>query len=114
MNLLLASSLVALASFTLLLAGCSDPPAPTAPSSASSAVDTTPSAPPSPPATTPAAVLPPPPAAPAAGDAAASAIDSPATDPKGTLSKAEESKSMPMAGHGNNHSSPSLDTAPKN
>ena len=57
-----------------------------------------------------------------AGDAAAAppperptgtAIDSPATDPKGTLTKEEETKAMPMAGHGNNHSSPSLESSPQ-
>jgi hypothetical protein len=40
--------------------------------------------------------------------AAPLAIDSPETDPKGALTKAEEAVSMPMAGHGNNHSSPAL------
>lgn len=44
---------------------------------------------------------------------AETAKDSPATDPKGTLSAQEESKSMPMAGHGNNHSSPALGTDAK-
>ena len=43
---------------------------------------------------------------------AATAIDSAATDPKGTLTKAEEANSMPMAAHGNNHSSPSLESSP--
>ena len=42
--------------------------------------------------------------------AAATATDSPATDPKGTLTNAEEASSMPMAAHGNNHSSPSLES----
>jgi len=36
-------------------------------------------------------------------------IDSPATNPLGTLSPSEQSGSMPMAAHGNNHSSPSLE-----
>jgi hypothetical protein len=40
---------------------------------------------------------------------AATAKDSAATDPKGTLTKTEETNSMPMAAHGNNHSSPSLE-----
>lgn len=40
--------------------------------------------------------------------------DSAATAPLSTLSPAEQSKSMPMAGHGNNHSSPSLDQSEKN
>lgn len=55
----------------------------------------------------------PPPPAPSAGDAAGAAKDSAATDPKGTLNKEEESKSMPMAGHGNNHSSPALEPPKK-
>jgi hypothetical protein len=42
----------------------------------------------------------------------ATAKDSAATDPKGTLSKAEESNSMPKALHGNNHSSTSLESSP--
>ena len=34
--------------------------------------------------------------------------DSPATQPASTLSEAEEESQMPLAGHGNNHSSDSL------
>ncbi len=41
------------------------------------------------------------------------AKDSAATGPMEKLSKEEESKSMPMAGQGNNHSSPALETAKK-
>lgn len=37
------------------------------------------------------------------------AKDSKSTDPAGTLTPAEERSGMPMAGHGNNHSSPSLE-----
>ena len=64
--------------------------------------------------TPPAVVLPSTPTPPVSGSASAAgtAKDSPATDPKGTLSKEDESKAMPMAAHGNNHSSPSLE-APK-
>ena len=40
--------------------------------------------------------------------------DSADTNPLSTLSPAEQSKSMPMAGHGNNHSSPSLEQGKKN
>lgn len=40
--------------------------------------------------------------------AAPTAKDSPVTDPLGALTKAEESNSMPLAGHGNNHSSESM------
>ena len=36
------------------------------------------------------------------------ATDSPATSPLSSLTKPEESNSMPMAGHGNNHSSESM------
>ena len=58
------------------------------------------------------AVLPPPPVA-AGVSSSETAKDSTATDPKGILSKDEESKSMPMAGQGNNHSSPSLEPPKK-
>ena len=102
------SSAVALACVAAL-AACSDAPAPTASAPVTSAATT----PPAPPATSAPAVPTPPPAAPVAGDGATTAKDSAAMDPKGTLSKDEETKSMPMAGHGNNHSSPSLEPAPK-
>ena len=52
-------------------------------------------------------------ATPAGGSPTGASIDSPATDPKGTLTKDEEAKAMPMAGHGNNHSSPSLESSPQ-
>ena len=45
--------------------------------------------------------------------APSTAIDSPATNPMGTLSKDDEQTAMPLAGHGNNHSSPSLEPARK-
>jgi uncharacterized lipoprotein YajG len=41
------------------------------------------------------------------------AKDTAANTPMGTLTKEEASKSMPMAGQANNHSSPSLDAAKK-
>ena len=65
-------------------------------------------------ATPPAVVVPSTPTPPVTESATATgtAKDSPATDPKATLSKEDESKAMPMAAHGNNHSSPSLE-APK-
>lgn len=44
---------------------------------------------------------------------AETAKDSASTGPMEKLSKDEESKSMPMAGQGNNHSSPSLEPAKK-
>jgi len=40
--------------------------------------------------------------------------DSADTNPLSTLSPADQAKSMPMAGHGNNHSSPSLEQGEKN
>ena len=39
---------------------------------------------------------------------APAATDSPTTDPLGTLTKSEQSNSMPMASHGNNHSSEAM------
>jgi hypothetical protein len=85
---------------TALLVGCNDTPrsAATAPPAAS--------APP-----IAAVPIPPPPAAVVAPSETAK--DTPSNTPMGTLSKEEASKSMPMAGQGNNHSSPSLDTAKK-
>lgn len=105
---LLTSTAAAFACLALL-AGCGEPSTP----SASTSPPASTAAAPSPPATSAPAVPIPPPPPPTAADAAATAKDSAATDPKGTLGKEEESKSMPMAGHGNNHSSPSLEPAPK-
>ena len=45
--------------------------------------------------------------------ASQTAKDSASTQPAGTLTKEEEKNSMPMAAHGNNHSSPSLETKSK-
>ena len=50
-----------------------------------------------------------PPSSDANPPAPSSGTDSAATNPLGTLDGDEQSKSMPMAAHGNNHSSPSLD-----
>jgi len=58
------------------------------------------------------AVPPPPPIA-SGVSPSETAKDSAATAPMEKLTKAEESKSMPMAGQGNNHSSPALETAKK-
>jgi hypothetical protein len=44
-------------------------------------------------------------------DAAARGTDSTASNTTGVMSKTQESESMPMAGQGNSHSSPSLDPA---
>lgn len=43
---------------------------------------------------------------------AQTAKDSPATQPTSSLTKEEEKTAMPMAAHGNNHSSPSLEARP--
>jgi type IV pilus biogenesis protein CpaD/CtpE len=56
---------------------------------------------------------PPPMPAPQATTSGPTAQDSKATNPTGALDKREEQNAMPMAGHGNNHSSPSLEPAPK-
>ncbi len=52
---------------------------------------------------------------PAATNRAETARDSAATNPNGTMSKGQESNSMPMAGQANNHSSTELESkeAPK-
>ncbi len=50
--------------------------------------------------------------APNAVGGAPTATDSAATDPKGNMSKAQESNSMPMSGQAGSHSSPALDGAP--
>lgn len=59
------------------------------------------------PAATPAPSMPAPPAV--GPNSAATARDSRATQPMGNLDASEESKSMPMAGQANNHSSPALE-----
>lgn len=60
----------------------------------------------------PAGTVYPVPASSAAGQAPApsdAGEDSPATQPASTLSETEEENKMPLAGHGNNHSSDSLE-----
>jgi len=49
------------------------------------------------------------PTSPSSSESGKSGVDSAATNPMGTLDKEEQSKSMPMAGQGNNHSSPALE-----
>jgi hypothetical protein len=104
-------------SASMLLGACSDHKATTT----AAAPELLPAQPAPPAVVAPPVALPPLPSV-TAGDAAAApaaerptgtAIDSPATNPKGTLTKDEETKAMPMAGHGNNHSSPSLESSPQ-
>jgi hypothetical protein len=96
-----------LASITcaLLLAACGDPPAPVQP----------PPAAPAPPSVADVPPVPPPPtassAAPSTGENGRD-VDSPATQPMAPLTKEKEVNSMPLAGQGNSHSSPSLDPTP--
>ena len=90
-----------------LLVGCNDapkqakvtPPSASAPPSAASAPSV------------PAVPIPPLPTVDAAPSETAK--DTAANTPMEKLSKEEEAKSMPMAGQGNNHSSPSLDAGKK-
>ena len=92
---------------TSFLVGCND--GPRAPSTPPPAMSTPPPATSAPPV----AAVPIPPL-PAGGTAPSeTAKDTASNTPMGTLTKEEASKSMPMAGQGNNHSSPSLDTAKK-
>ncbi len=91
------ASIVAAAS---LIAGCNDAPRTTA-------------TPPPAVSAPPVAAVPTPPL-PAGGVAPSeTAKDTAANTPMGTLTREEASKSMPMAGQGNNHSSPALDTTKK-
>ncbi len=93
---------------TAALVACGDkaPPPP-----ATDVSPTASSTPPAPAASTPPAI----PAQPTEMKPAGTARDSAATNPKGTMSKEEESKSMPMAGQAGSHSSTALDSkeAPK-
>lgn len=88
-----------------LLAACNEPAPPATAPAAPPPVSSAPPVAPAP--------VPPPSELPRGADSASTAKDSAATDPKGALTKEEESKSMPMAAHGNNHSSPSLEPGPK-
>jgi hypothetical protein len=91
---------IAVVAFTLL-AACAktDSPPPATTGSPSTGVPVTQATPPLPPVD--------------AVQGAPTATDSKANDPTGNLTKAEESGSMPKAGQANNHSSPSLEAAPK-
>jgi hypothetical protein len=86
------------------LVACGDKPPAPAQTGAATAI---PGAPP-PPAGMPEAVPVPPAPGPAANPAETSR-DSASTNPKGTMTKEQESQSMPMAGQANNHSSTALD-----
>lgn len=101
----LAAALVAI---VLGAAACADQPEP----SVSSTTPVTPSAPPAssqadaPPGPTPSTHAgAPTPEAPAT----ATAKDTPANNPQGDLTRAEENAAMPKAGQANNHSSPAFD-----
>lgn len=107
-NSALALPLAAVALVALVACSPSAPPAPPAPKAAeprSEAPATTPSPavgsndPSTPPAATVTTPAP----------AEHTAKDSPASQPMSALTKEEEKTAMPMAGHGNNHASPSLD-----
>jgi hypothetical protein len=91
---------------TVVLVACGDKPAPPPQTNVSPAVASTP--PSSPASTTPAIPTPPPTAA--GTNPAETAKDSAATNPKGTMSKEQESKSMPVAGQAGSHSSTALDS----
>lgn len=104
----LPSLTIAALAAVLVLAACGD-------TTPQSPVSTTslPATPPAPPAVAaPTLTMPPLPTT-TGVDPAVTAKDSAATDPKGALTKEEESKSMPEALQGNNHSSPALDPPAK-
>jgi len=96
-------SVFAVIACALLLAACGDSSVPVA-------------SPPAATGTPPPSDLPPVP--PTAGSVApqvapgGQGVDSKATHPMAPLSKEKEVNSMPLAGQGNNHSSPSLETKP--
>ena len=93
------------------LAACGDKPSPPPQSTVSPLVS---SAPPPPAAGTPPAISTPPSLG-TGMNPAETARDSAATNPKEPMSKAQESKSMPMSGQAGSHSSTALDSkeAPK-
>lgn len=101
-------NLISVAVCALFVVACGEHPSPSAPPSTSSAnsgpLGVAPAAPPSPSGPGP---VPPP-----TVDAGARAVDSPATRPMDSLSQEKEVNSMPLAGQGNNHSSPSLEQPP--
>ena len=100
-------SMLSVITLAAALAACSDAPAP-AP---------LPAAPPAPVAAAAPVADPTIPAVPASPtpttEASARGTDTTANNPAGMMSKKQESESMPMAGQGNSHSSPSLDPAKK-
>ena len=93
------------------LVACGDKPSPPAQTSVAPPAS---SAPPAPAVSTPPAVPTPPPTA-TGTNPAETAKDTAATNPKGAMSDAQESKSMPMSGQAGSHSSTALDPkeAPK-
>ena len=97
--------LIAIATVAALVA-CGDKPPPPLQGNVSPPVS---SAAPSPPTSTPPAIPTPSPTA-TGMSSAETATDSAATNPKGAMSKEQESKSMPVAGQAGSHSSPALDS----
>ncbi len=102
--------LFAIAAVAALVA-CGDKPSPPAQTNVAPPVS---SAAPAPAVSTPPAVPTPPPTA-TGTSPAETAKDTAATNPKGAMSDAQESKSMPMSGQAGSHSSTALDSkeAPK-
>jgi len=106
-----ATSILAIIAISAALTAC-DTRDNRTPNHTGSAVPSTQPAPPkmtaAPADTAPATSVAPMPA-PKAAEGAPTAKDTPSPDPLKAMSKAEESKSMPMAGQGDSHSSPSRD-----
>ena len=97
--------LIAIATAAALVA-CGDKPSSPPQTNVSPPVS---SAPPPAATSTPPAIPTPPPTA-TGTNPAETAKDSAATNPKGTMSKEQESKSMPVAGQAGSHSSTALDS----
>jgi hypothetical protein len=102
-------SLLAAFSCALLLASCGNSPEPVVPPPTAPVVPPPTASAVPPPAEVPA--IPPDTASPAPSQVGEGrrGVDSPTTQPMAPLSKEKEVNSMPLAGQGNSHSSPSLD-----
>ena len=95
-------SVFVVAACVLLLAACGDSSVPVASPPAATSAPQSSDLPP----------LPPPPTAGSAVTPGGQGVDSTSTQPMAPLSKEKEVNSMPLAGQGNNHSSPSLESKP--